>query len=96
MPSVPGDPRDPYDPHDPVEDPDDHDDDTPPSWEAGLHLPPDAHRMGLTAHVPDGALLDFASRLDPTKRRHRITAWVMLVVFGLPVVFAALRVLQLF
>jgi len=75
---------------------DDHDDDTAPSWEAGHHLPPDARRMGLTAHVPDGALLDFAGRLDSTNRRHRIAAWVMLVVFGLPVVFAVLRVLQLF
>ncbi|GGO78819.1 hypothetical protein [Nocardioides deserti] len=90
MPSVP------VDPCDPVEDPDDHDDDTEPIWYAGMHLPPDARRMGLTAHVPDGAILDFAARLDPTQRRHRITAWVMLVVFGLPVVFAGMRVLQLF
>ncbi|MDN4174423.1 hypothetical protein QWY28_15775 [Nocardioides sp. SOB77] len=90
MPSVP------VDPCDPVEDPDDHDDDTAPAWEAGTHLPPDARRMGLTAHVPDGALLDFASRLDPTQRRHRVTAWIMLVVFGLPVVFALVRALQLF
>lgn len=98
VPPVPVDPRDLGDDaegHDDGHD-DDHDDDTPPYWEAGLHLPPDARRMGLTHHVPDGALLDFASRLESSNRRHRITAWVMLVVFGLPVVFAVVRVLQLF
>jgi hypothetical protein len=47
--------------------------------------------MGLTHHVPDGAILDFAGALDSTKLKHRITAWVMLVVFGLPVVFYVLR-----
>jgi len=66
----------------------------PPSWFPGGHLPPDARRMGLTHHVPDGALLDFAGKLDATKPYHRITAWVLLVVFGLPVVFALLRLLQ--
>ena len=34
--------------------------------------------MGLTHHVPDGALLDFAGALDSTKPLHRVTAWVML------------------
>ncbi len=71
-------------------------DDTPPLWFHGQHLPGDARRMGLTSHVPDGALLDFAGTLDSTKRVHRITAWVLLVVFGLPVVFALLRVLYAF
>ena len=75
---------------------DDHDDDTPPLWFHGQHLPGDARRMGLTSHVPDGALLDFAGTLDSTKRVHRITAWVLLVVFGLPVVFAAMRVFYAF
>ena len=67
---------------------------TPPSWFPGGHLPPDARRMGLTHHVPDGALLDFAGKLDAAKPYHRITAWALLVVFGLPVVFAVLRLLQ--
>ena len=70
---------------------DDWDDDTAPSWWAGQHLPPDAHRMGLTHHVPDGALLDFAGALDSTKPLHRVTAWVMLAVFGLPVLLYVLR-----
>ncbi len=48
--------------------------------------------MGLTHHVPDGALLDFAGRLDATKTFHRITAWALLFVFGMPVVFYVLRI----
>jgi hypothetical protein len=52
--------------------------------------------MGLTSHVPDGALLDFAGALDATKPLHRVTAWVMLAVFGLPVVFAVMRVFYAF
>ncbi|GAB6986390.1 hypothetical protein [Nocardioides pyridinolyticus] len=74
----------------------DHDDDTPPMWFAGQHLPEDARRMGLSHHVPDGAILDFAGRLDPDKPWHRLTAWAMLLVFGLPVVLVAMRVAQLF
>ena len=50
--------------------------------------------MGLTHHVPDGALLDFAGKLDGAKPLHRFTAWALLVVFGLPVVFALLRLLR--
>ncbi|MCW2796287.1 hypothetical protein [Nocardioides sp.] len=75
----------------PEEEFDDHDDDTPPYWNAGQHLPQDARTMGLTAHVPDGALLDFAGALDATKLKHRVTAWVMLAVFGMPVLFYVLR-----
>ena len=67
------------------------DEHSPPAWFPGGHLPEDARRMGLTHHVPDGALLDFAGRLDATKPLHRITAWALLVVFGLPVVFAMMR-----
>jgi hypothetical protein len=83
----------------PVDDPVDFDEeygdeDTPPSWFPGGHLPADARRMGLTHHVPDGALLDFAGKLDGAKPLHRITAWALLVVFGLPVVFALLRLLN--
>jgi hypothetical protein len=67
------------------------DDDTPPYWFAGQHLPQDASRLGLSHHVPDGALLDFAGSLDSTKLGHRVTAWALLVVFGLPVLFYVLR-----
>ena len=39
----------------------------PPYWFAGQHLPDDAAPHGLTHHVPDGALLDFAGSLDGAK-----------------------------
>ena len=68
----------------------------PPYWFAGQHLPEDARQMGLTHHVPEGAILDFAGRLDSTKTRHRIAAWVLLVIFGLPVVFAVMRLFYVF
>lgn len=67
---------------------------TDPAWFPGQHLPDDARRIGLTQHVPDGALLDFAGTLDGSKAYHRVVAWFLLVVFGLPVLFALLRVLQ--
>ncbi len=65
----------------------------PPYWFAGQTLPPDARRMGLTHHVPDGAILDFAGRLDSAKLGHRVTAWALLALFGLPVLLSALRLL---
>lgn len=68
------------------------DDDAPPYWFPGNRMPSDAQRMGLTHHVPEGAILDFAGKLDSRRLQHRIAAWVMLVVFGLPVV---IRILQL-
>jgi hypothetical protein len=78
---------------------DDHDSESepepaPPPWFPGGHLPEDAQRMGLTQHVGEGALLDFAGKLDGAKPLHRITAWALLVVFGLPVVFAVMRLFQ--
>ncbi len=70
------------------------DPDAQPVWFPGSHLPDHARRMGLTHHVPEGALLDFAGRLDSTNPLHRATAWVLLVVFGLPVVVYVLRLLS--
>ena len=55
-----------------------------------------AQRMGLSHHVGEGAILDFAGRLDATKPVHRITAWVLLVIFGLPVVLAVMRLFAAF
>ena len=66
----------------------------PPDWFPGGHLPEDARRMGLTHHVGEGALLDFAGKLDGAKPLHRFTAWALLVVFGLPVVFAIMRLFE--
>jgi hypothetical protein len=82
--------RDEYDEDFAPEDPD-----APPYWFAGQHLPPDARSMGLTALVPDGALLDFAGRLDGTKTKHRITAWLLLFVFGMPVLIYILRLARM-
>ena len=70
-----------------------HDEEEPSYGTAGRRLPEDALRIGLTRDVPDGALLDFAGALDSTKPLHRVTAWVMLVVFGMPVVLYVLRLL---
>jgi hypothetical protein len=67
------------------------DDDLAPYWFPGQTMPTDARRIGLSHHVPDGALLDFAGRLDSTRPFHRAVAWVMLVVFGMPVVLYIVR-----
>jgi hypothetical protein len=67
------------------------DDDATPYWFPGNRMPADAQLMGLTHHVPDGAILDFAGKLDPSRLKHRIAAWVMLVVYCLPVFFYMLR-----
>ncbi|MEO5662895.1 MAG: hypothetical protein ABIR39_06385 [Nocardioides sp.] len=84
---MPGPERDWYD-----EDLDDHDDDTEPSWFPGQHLPEHARAMGLNHTVPEGALLDFAGSLNGAKPLHRVTAWMLLVVFGMPVVFTVMRI----
>ena len=73
-----------------------HGEPAPPYWFPGQHLPPDARGMGLTHHVPEGAILDFAGRLDSTKPAHRIAAWALLVLFGLPVVLAVMRLYYIF
>ena len=66
----------------------------PPYWFPGQHLPAEATAMGLTHHVPDGALLDFAGSLDAANAKHRMVAWMLLVVFGLPVLFYVLRLVD--
>ena len=78
------------------EEPDLGDEHAPPAWFPGGHLPEDARRMGLTHQVPDGALLDFAGALDPSKPKHRITAWVMLGVFCFPVLMYVLNLIWMF
>ncbi|WP_372735555.1 hypothetical protein [Nocardioides sp.] len=84
--------RDQWSAQDDWDDPEDpRDAEAPPDWFPGGHLPEDARRMGLTHHVAEGALLDFAGKLDAAKPLHRYTAWALLVVFGLPVVFALMR-----
>jgi hypothetical protein len=77
-----------FDPDDPAYDV------APPYWFPGSRMPDEARRIGLTHHVPDGALLDFAGRLDSSRTYHRVVAWVMLAVFGMPVVFYVIRLVQ--
>jgi hypothetical protein len=84
--------RDEFDDDPSLDDP--ADDVAPPYWFPGTRMPDEARRIGLTHHVPDGALLDFAAHLDSSRRYHRAVAWVMLVVFGLPVVFYIIRLIE--
>jgi hypothetical protein len=54
-------------------------------------IPDDARRLGLDHNTLEGAMLAFSGSLDRTKPSHRITAWVLLLIFGLPVVLTVLR-----
>ena len=71
-------------------------DDEAIAWQPPDCRPADARRMGLTRSVPDGALLDFAGALDPSKVKHRITAWVMLGVFCFPVLMYVMNLVWMF
>ena len=51
-------------------------------------------RLGLTPPGADVALLECAGRLDSTRPFHRAVAWAMLLVFGLPVIFYVIRLVQ--
>jgi hypothetical protein len=77
-----------FGPDDPAHDP------APPYWFPGARMPDEARRVGLTHHVPEGALLDFATKLDSSRPYHRAVAWVMLLIFGLPVVFHVISLAQ--
>ena len=74
---------------------DDADDPRPPYWFPGTRMPDEARRIGLTHHVPDGALLDFATKLDSSRPSHRAVAWVLLVVFCFPVLTYVVRLVEL-
>lgn len=89
----PADDRGPDEDWDWERDGDFHDPGLDPAWFPGSHLPEHARRAGLTHHTQEGALLDFAGALDPRNRVHRLTAWVMLAVFALPVLRDLLRLL---
>jgi hypothetical protein len=76
--------------------PEDESEDDAIFWQPPDFRPEDARRMGLTRAVPDGALLDFAGALDPSKPKHRVTAWVMLGVFCFPVLMYVLNLIWMF
>jgi hypothetical protein len=44
--------------------------------------------LGLDRNTEEGALLAFSRALRPDKPAHRVVAWVLLAVFGIPVVLA--------
>ena len=78
----------------PVEDDIDYDEEygdenTPPSWFPGGHLPAGRAPDGPDPPRARGCAARLRRQARRTKPWHRITAWVLLVVFGLPVVFAA-------
>lgn len=50
-------------------------------------------RMGIDRWTADAGLIAFAASLDPAKRAHRVTAWVLLSAMLLPVLLAVWRVL---
>jgi hypothetical protein len=70
------------------------DSDLAPYWFPGQTMPSEARRIGLSHHVPEGAILDFAGRLDSSRPFHRAVAWVLLVAFGLPVVLYIVRLVE--
>jgi len=51
----------------------------------------DARRIGLDRNTEEGALIAFSSALRPGNPTHRVVAWVLLAAFGLPTLFALLR-----
>jgi hypothetical protein len=49
-------------------------------------MPHDAQRMGFDHWSDQGAIIAMAAALNPAKPSHKAMAWVMLVVFTLPLV----------
>lgn len=63
----------------------------------GTHLiqhtcvPADAALMGLDRNTEEGALVAMAGALSPAKLSHRIVAWLLLLAFAAPHLFAMLQ-----
>ena len=70
------------------------DENTPPSWFPGGHLPDGRAPDGPDPPRARGRAARLRGQARRAKPLHRITAWALLVVFGLPVVFAVLRLLD--
>jgi hypothetical protein len=59
-------------------------------------LPDDLRRMGLTRNTEEGAWIEFASMLNPSKPSHVAVAWLILVtLFGIPVLMTVWNLLGL-
>jgi hypothetical protein len=59
------------------------------------HGSQDARRLGLDRNTEEGALIAFSGSLRPDRPSHRAVAWVLLAAFGLPALFAILRLTEL-
>jgi hypothetical protein len=57
-------------------------------------LPAEHERMGLSRNTEEGALLEFANALNPSRPAHRVVAWIALLALGLPVLFSLLSLLR--
>ena len=50
-------------------------------------------RLGIDRWTGDAGLITFAASLDPAKRAHRVTAWLLLSAMLLPFLLVAWRIL---
>ena len=66
---------------------------TPDDFLPADRLPPADRRLGIDRWTGDAGLITFAASLDPRKRAHRVTAWVLLSALLLPFLLIAWRVL---
>ncbi|HET8604437.1 MAG TPA: hypothetical protein VFM09_10950 [Marmoricola sp.] len=58
-------------------------------------FPVDAQRLGIDRFTGDnGALIAVAASLDPAKLSHRIVAWLLLLVVGLPVLLQLWQIVR--
>ena len=58
-------------------------------------FPVDAQRMGIDRWTGnDAALLAVAASLDPAKASHRVVAWLLLLVVGMPVPLEVWQILR--
>lgn len=54
-------------------------------------IPVDARLMGFDRNTEEGALIALAGSLDPAKLSHKVVAWVLLVVFAIPLALGMVR-----
>ncbi len=57
---------------------------TPEDFLPRNRMPLADRRLGIDRWTGDAGLITFAASLDPGKRAHRVTAWVLLTALALP------------
>ncbi len=65
----------------------------PEDFLAPSGIPVDARRMGLDRNTQEGAMIALVGSLKPSKRSHKIVAWLLLLAFAVPTLLNLLRVL---